>query len=69
MNELVTIGVMSLRVGILEMQLRKLCNRGKVPHKRVGRTRVFDTADTEQIRKVAIDAGYLKPMSEVANDG
>jgi hypothetical protein len=54
---------MALMVGVLEMQLRRLCNRQPetVPHAKMGLVRVFDVNDVEKIRAACVAAGYLKP--------
>lgn len=66
--ELVSIGRMCLLVGVMEKQLRKLCDRKpeKVPHAKVGLVRVFDVRDVAKIRKACIEAGYLQAANEVA---
>jgi hypothetical protein len=53
---------MSLLVGVMEKQLRKLCDRKpeKVPHTKVGLVRVFDVRDTAKIRRACIEAGYIQ---------
>jgi DNA-binding transcriptional MerR regulator len=63
-NSLITLGFMAREIGILEGQLRKLANRGLVPHARVGSIRLFDRADAPAIRAACAEAGYLpRPAS------
>lgn len=54
-----TLGKLALLLGVQEHQLRQLANRGKVPHSRAGRFRLFKESDLPKIRQACVDAGFL----------
>ena len=69
MNELekwLTLGRMAQRLGILEGQLRRMCNRGEISFTFFNGLRVLCTDDIEKIRARCVVHGYLKPEPAAA---
>lgn len=69
LKDVITIGPLAVRLGLLDAHLRKLCNREKIPFLIFHGMRVFRESDVPAIRAACIEAGYLKPAGEVPANG
>ncbi len=66
-DQTLTIGPAAIALGVLEAQLRRMCNRAEIPFQIVFGRRVFDVSDLDTIRAACVRRGYL-PAEEVTAD-
>jgi hypothetical protein len=57
-DQLVTPSIMAQRIGALPRQVQRLCDRGRIPHRRHLDRRLIHLRDTETARQACIEAGY-----------
>lgn len=64
-----TLGLAALQIGVQAHHLQRLCNRGLIPHQKIGRLHVVNEDDFGAIRAACINAGYLRRTITTSKGG
>jgi hypothetical protein len=59
-DRLHTLGLAAGKIGVQVHHLLRLCNRGLIPHQKIGRLHVVSECDFKSIREVCLNRGYLR---------
>lgn len=67
LSKLLTLGQVAVKLGVLDDQLRRMCDRKEIAFIRFLGRRMLHADHIEQIREKCVARGYIKSPVEVAN--